>query len=488
MAVTIFRYCKRCAGRLAVDQDSDVCSPCERARQSASRPPQKPAIFWERDDLRKALATHHFGKLVNAYRLAHQPPLKQTQVGLWLDMTQGQVSRLERGKAPSDLVKLARWAVALRVPADMLWFPIPKPEGESDSPDRAVSLALKPSVEGDDVHRRDLLKLAGAAAAATVGANLLRDSPWQRLTDSVSGNRPADPTTVRMMEDRTAEFFRTEETVPARQLYASIRSHLTELEALIESTRNEALQRRLMVAAGETQALAGWTLFDLQRPKAAIRAWQVAHKLADEAGDGPLAACVLGYWSYLLSADDEPEKAVRMLEDAASYVRGSAPATQAWIAGRQAEEYSAVGDANSALHALDRAMTVFDYANPRTERAWTPFFTASRLGSLTVSTYGRLDYWETDDAAASLLSSLAPTENKVRALVLADLATTAVQRGDLDRVGSLARQSAPLAVRTEASLAVNKLWDVVEKLPSEGREARSISDWLTGELVSGGSA
>ena len=107
---------------------------------------------------------------------------------------------------------------------------------------------------------------------------------------------------------------------------------------------------------------------------------------------------------------------------------------------------------------------------------------------MTVSTYGKLDYRETDEAAKSLLSSLSPTENKVRALVLADLAATAVSRGDIDRTASLVVESAPLAVRTEASLAVDRLWGVVEAIPDEpsGQPAR-IREWLTDALTSGSS-
>ena len=233
------------------------------------------------------------------------------------------------------------------------------------------------------MRRRDLIKIAGAAAA-TASVGLLRDTPWQRLTESIGGERAADGTIVGMMEDRTADFFRTEETQPARQLFASLQSHRHALRTLIESTSNESLQKRLIATAGEAEALIGWVLFDLQRPRSAEQAWQNAVEMANEVGDGPLAACVMGYWSCLLSSRGNTQDAVRMLEQANNHVRGSAATTQAWIAGRQAEEYSALGDESNALHSLDRAMTVFDYANPRTERVWTSFFTASRLGSLSL--------------------------------------------------------------------------------------------------------
>jgi hypothetical protein len=192
---------------------------------------------------------------------------------------------------------------------------------------------------------------------------------------------------------------------------------------------------------------------------------------------------VLGYWSYLLSNQDDPIGALHLLTDAASQVRGSAAATQSWIAARQAEELAALHNGEDVLHALNRAITVFDYASPRTERVWTALFSASRLGSMTVSAYSRIDHPETDVMARSLLASLSPTENKVRAVVLAELASSAAAHDDFDRAGSLANDAAPLAVRTEISLATDRLWALVDALPQQaGGSITATRQWLIDQL------
>lgn len=452
------RYCDRCGTRLAHDQRGTRCSPCSKS-VVVLRPEPQPAEFWEQPDVREALSSRHFGRVLRAYRRALGSSVTQTTLGTWLGLTQARISQMERAKEPpSDLRKLQQWAKVLHIPAAVLWFEVEQKSDEYGSGETAVNLG--------DVDRRDVLKLAGAATV--LGASVLQDAPWQRLADALDGRRAADGTTVRMIESRTATFFRTEETSPARQLVQSLMQHRAELAAIIDTTANESLRRRLVTAIGETEALAGWTLFDLGRHRDALRLYQSALENAKEAGDGPLAACVLTYWSYLVSNQGNTAEAINKLNDAAERVRGSAPATQAWVLGRLAEEYAQGGDTR-ALRALDRAMSVFDYASPETERPWTAFFTPSRLGSLAVSAYGRLEHRETDDAAASLLGSLSPTENKVRALVLADLAASAARSGDIDRVDDLSKQSAPLAVRTEASLALDRLWEVVELLPAQGR-------------------
>jgi tetratricopeptide (TPR) repeat protein len=411
--------------------------------------------------VREALATRHFGRFVAAYRHAFDPPITQARVGLWLKLSQAQVSRMEVAKtAPSDLNKLQRWAAALAVPRDLLWFAPTHASEESGSGREVANL--------EDVRRRSFLKGTGAVIA--VGSGLV-DSPWQRVAETLAGRRPADPTTVTLMENKTAAFFRSEETQPARELMISLRAHRGEIIQLIRDTGDEHLRQRLLTSAGETAALEGWTLFDLNRPQAAIRLYEKSLENARAAGDRALEACVLGYWSYLLSSRDDNAEAVRMLTEASGLVRGAAAATQAWVSARRAEEQAALGDATSALRSLDSAVTVFDYANPMTERPWTSFFTASRLGGLAVSTYGRMNHPETDEAARVLLNSLMPTENKVKALVLADLATSAGRVADFDRVEMLANQAAPLAVRTEASLAIDRLWEVVELLPDDPRNA-----------------
>ncbi|MGW3472122.1 hypothetical protein ACWDKQ_27485 [Saccharopolyspora sp. NPDC000995] len=326
------------------------------------------------------------------------------------------------------------------------------------------------------MHRRDVLKLAGAAA-------IMSAAPWQRLADTIEHGRAPDSSAISLVEDRTTEFFHLEETTPSRTILASLTEHGATLRRLLEATSREQDRRRLLSAAGETEALAGWLAFDLSRPREAVSRYRRALELADEAGDGPLTACTLNYWSYLLASQDKSAEAVQLLGEAGEYVRGSAATTQAWVAARQAEEAARIGDGETAERALERAFTAFDYARPHHERSWTSFFGASRLGSLAVSSYGRLGHRETDSLAGLLLSALSPTETKVRALVVADLALSAATRSDVDRADELATEALPLAVRTEASLAQDRLWELTEVLPQDS--GRGTAEALRQRVTSG---
>ena len=489
--------CRTCGCQLARDHRGDECTPCARrraAQRTSGGVPPVPEGFWDREDVRAALTEQHFGKIVRLYRTAFAPAVNQAEMAAWLGVGQSQVSRIETGRAPTDLAKLARWARVLRVPQGLLWFRVPDARDASPpggpvrslaaSAPRGASAEETGADEGgadeggeDDVRRRDVLKIAGAAA---VGA------PWRRLADAVERERPPDAALLGTVQDRTTEFFRLEETAPARTILDSLTEHGGAVQRLLRVTSVEQDRRQLLSAAGETEALAGWMAFDLSRPREAQSRFRRALRMAEEAGDGPLTACALNYWSYLLASQDRSREAVELLDRAGERVRGSAPATQAWVAGRQAEEAARLGDADTAERALARAFTAYDYARPHHERSWTGFFGPSRLGGLAVSAYGRLGHRETDGLAESLLGSLSPTDTKVRALVIADLALTAAVAGEVDRAGELADRALPLAVRTEASLALDRLWELTEALPQDRGSAGDLRQRVRSGLLGGG--
>lgn len=232
--------------------------PRGSAAVDATGVPVHPADFWEQPQLRAAAQERHFGRFLRAYRVVQTPLVQQTQLAGWLGITQGQLSRIERAVAPvRDLVKLDQWARVLHVPAHLLWFEVSSDPSETSaaSPGRVTLAGGADQGEDDDVRRRDLLKAAGVAAAASGG--LLAETPWQRLMDSINKGRPVDTATIQIMQDRTADLFDTEYTVPARHVLDSLIKHHTTLTTLLGNARTDATREPLVTLLGETEVLIG---------------------------------------------------------------------------------------------------------------------------------------------------------------------------------------------------------------------------------------
>src|SRR2546421_9524707 len=122
-------YFCSCGTRLASDNRTGRCGACRRKdRERLLRPPVVSDSFWDHGELRAALASRHFGRVLRAYR-AHPfhgiRPLAQDVIARWLAITQSQLSRVENGAPIRDLDRLIAWAGLLGVPEHLLWFRLP---------------------------------------------------------------------------------------------------------------------------------------------------------------------------------------------------------------------------------------------------------------------------------------------------------------------------------------------------------------------------
>ncbi|WP_245572461.1 helix-turn-helix domain-containing protein [Actinokineospora enzanensis] len=242
------RVCADCSARLAVDNGSALCGPCSRGAGA----PEKPAEFWRRPGMRAALRSRHFGQVVNAYRLEHRPALTQAQMGRWLDLTQGQVSRLERAGDPArDLRKLESWARALRIPAAHLWF-------RFDAPD-----------------------------ACTPWDELVR-----RLGRSDVGARTVEQLQI-VTEDLCCEYAWREPT----QLKADARRCLRGISNLLAGACTLGEHRELLVVAGWLLLLTGCVEYDIGNHRQAELDRAAAFWLGEETGHGEIVA-----WAFEMSA------------------------------------------------------------------------------------------------------------------------------------------------------------------------------------------
>ncbi|MEU6539432.1 helix-turn-helix domain-containing protein [Streptomyces sp. NPDC047000] len=337
---------------------------------------------------------------------------------------------------------------------------------------RLASMAtlLEDDQEVLPVERREFLGVSALAAGAVI-------EPWGRLTAAVTGPRVGSEMTSQLV-DTTADMFVRGRHLPAQLLAERLAGHLETLTALIP--RAGAHRTALLVAAGETAALAGWAAYDTGNVKTALHYYKAAALAGREAGHPPVMALTMGYASYATDAG----KAREMLAAAQSHVRGPGYATaRTWLAGREAEEAAAVGDREGALRSLDRANTAYDYADPDAEQAWVRFCRRPRLDSLMVSTYARLCHPDLERAAQDSLDHLGDDTSMTAVAVLSDAATGYVVSGEVDQGVEVGRRFVEAATANPTTIGRKRLAALSDLLPLQHSAARDLSEHIRASLA-----
>jgi transcriptional regulator with XRE-family HTH domain len=312
-----------------------------------------------------------------------------------------------------------------------------------------------------DVNRRDFLRTGSMAAGLLASGPLIGPEPWERLMQALGGAIRVDGQIVAELERRTAGLHQMEGQLPAHHLYSHVSDHLERISFLLRGGLQSELRRRLVVAAGETAALAGWLAWDARDRVRAMRFYDAASAAGREAIDPALVACVQGYLSYMASADGDRQRARALLDQGLESLQDQdCPLAEAWLAGRAAEEAAAVGQALEAFAALERMRSAARRSEQRHQRCWTRFLDAPRLGGFAVATYVRLGWADSARAAAAdVLRELSGVREwrKRQAVVLTDIASFHLGNGDLEEGLSLAEDALAAAVKTESSWGLQQV-------------------------------
>ncbi|MEV0726345.1 XRE family transcriptional regulator [Micromonospora purpureochromogenes] len=376
--------CPRCGGRLARDNDSGRCAPCQAAeRHRLSTPPTVPASFWEHEPIRRALAERHLGRVIRAYRfhLYHgRNPLPQTVVAGWLGITQAQLSRVENGPQLVHLDRLTHWAKVLHIPESQLWFALPG--APPVRPRRAVRSNDNPQANQDhpmatDEGRRALL--AGIAAVAA-GAGLLGNVALARP------RRIGSADVVRL--NAVLQLYRSVDyECGGGLLYREVDRFAQSVYALLDGSQSEALTPRLVASVAAVRQLAGWTALDAGLHSEAQRHFLAAERAALTAGDVLLAARVRYCQARQLQHQRHNRDALATLRLARTQLGSAAtPAVSAMLYGAEAASLAALGDRQGALSTLGRATGSFDRIVGDREPEWMGFYDRGEL----LAQYGRV--------------------------------------------------------------------------------------------------
>lgn len=430
------RGCRKCGTRLAADNRERTCSPCARrdvADHVAAR--VYPPDFWDRPGLKEALTARNFGGVLRAYRHAHTPVIKQAQLGLWFGLTQGQISRIERGQAfDYPIAKLSRWATVIGIPQHLLWFQI-----DSSSPNsyirpadsRGTHQIGEPS--GENVQRRQFLKVAGVGAVG-MGASLLGREPVARAAVPTRRSAAATPE-VALLREMTGAFRRVDNRYGGGHSRRAVSTSLkTVVEPMIKNSRAcSDVNAELFGAAAELHQLAGWMEYDTGHADAGAGHLRTALRLCRDAGDDALSAEMLAGMSHQAAFHRDPEAAVDSALAARQIARQiGIPLLQAEAAVMEAHGLALHADKQGSLAALRDAENLFGVGSGREIPEWLSYFDTAYLSAKFAHTFR--DLGEPQNAEEFARRSLEMSDGYERGRLF-NTALLASIVADLGRVG-----------------------------------------------------
>ncbi|GAA3854028.1 hypothetical protein GCM10022243_19500 [Saccharothrix violaceirubra] len=345
------RQCRDCGANLAADNRSRLCSACGRRDVQVDRAPEVPAKFWATPEFREAFASRHFGRIMKVYRHAHDPVITQSRLAGWLDLSQSHVSNLEsdHAVAPSDLVRLERWARALRVPQALLWF-----------------------------------RLSGSSSVAR-GKRQGRPFGWFAVSEPPTVmDRTVELADVDMLRAMTRMFRELDNRFGGGHARSTVGQYLVgEVVPMLRAGRfRDGVRRELFGAVAEMNHLAGWMAYDVGDASAGRKHLRVALRLSNEVGDDAHAAEMLAGLSHHAAFSRSPLVAVDLARGARdSAARTGIGVLQAEAAVMEAHGLALLRDAKGTLSALRDAETSFEGAEGESAPEWLRYFDAAYLAA-----------------------------------------------------------------------------------------------------------
>ena len=323
---------------------------------------------------------------------------------------------------------------------------------------------------GNDVERRDFLRVAGTAA---VGAFL----PWRAWPLPDGGLDLDDLVSI------TTRYCRLAPAVPSATLLEAVLARLRILTGLVGSARSEAARARVAAAVNQAAAFAGRLAFDLGDYAAFHRYYRLAVSYAERAGDDALASYTLGSMSYWSVMGGDGEQALTAIEQAKSLLpKQVPPVVESWFAVFEASTQSKAGDTSAAMAALGRAEEAL--GKDQEPWAWTvPLdfgrltrhrgLCATRLGLPAVSI----------PALRQGLDELGPHQIKWRALALSDLAKSHVLTGEIEEACGAAGEAFDSGIQLQSDRVLKRVAQIRREL-GPWKDTKSVRD-LEGRMVGG---
>ncbi|WP_433578561.1 helix-turn-helix domain-containing protein [Nocardia brasiliensis] len=410
------------------------------------------------DQMRDALATWHMGRVIFAYRTHpfHSRPLPQEQVANWLELTQAQLSRIEKGAAPEQLSKLIRWAEVLGIPGTVLWFRLP---GNVTQP-----LPASAGTAGSGEHA---LQLARWLAADGTGP-----LPLIEATDELERVSGALDNAHRYFDGSIVDFFREQlvrckaddgrrgpaEALPLMlALLGAIKRHSKDVQPEV--------RRSLLAVGADGAEFAGWLYRDLYDPLTATFLYDRAMEWAQAAGSLPLQGYVLLKKSQM-AYESKDAGTVLSLAQAARHGPWQLPARiQAEVVQQEALGLAMIGEPVKAVEQhLGEAQQLLTQADADDDGLFGTYFNEGTLQLRSAACYTEAGKPQT---AAQLFGKVLAADTLSRrdgGFFSARQANAFALSGEPDEAAAVATKAVGIARETRSERTMNVIVEVVRAL------------------------
>ncbi|QFY07949.1 helix-turn-helix domain-containing protein [Nonomuraea phyllanthi] len=335
----------------------------------------------------------------------------------------------------------------------------------------------QPAGEGDDMYRRELLRLLSVA-----GTLMVLSSPANAdVQDWAGQSDEADDIEQHvLLSTHLWQVFALSKS--KRLVYPLVHDQLKLLVKHMNQVHSARARHQLCIVACDLFQLAGEICFDSNRYTDAAYCYTMAVNAGREARCYDRWACALTRQAFVNLYDHEYPYATAVLSVAARIAKqgDSQLLTRHWVAAVQAEAYAGECDRTACERALGLADDVLDLPGFVSPGGWLRF-DGSRMADQRGTCY--LTLGRTDLAEASLLAALSQaTSLRRRGSLLTDLAAIGLQRRDLDRFLHYAGDAVDLAEQTQSAGYVGRKLHGVQKqlqpLLSDSRVAQ-LNDRIT---------
>lgn len=389
--------CHRCDALLARDNRGNLCGPCDVQSITRSMAPLPPPGLWDRADIRDAIRDRHIGRLFRALRKAHTPPIPQETLAEWVQLTQGQVSILERARKPvTDIERLERWCDALNVPKELRWF------------------------------RGPATPLPGHSSSAV-------DDGIPRLHRALRNPSSVDLVTVAHLRQRVQDLDQRYDHVPSTTLLADAGQALGHVDILAAHASGR-IAKDLRLVKAEAATLMGQLTWDASQRKdhrTPIVYLDQAIAAARDIGDPSARGYALLRKAYVaLYGERSPRAGLSLTEQTSETVNGISDVLSGLADLHAAEAHAMLGDTHACEKALSQADTHFGQIVPSDIAAH--LYSPHQFDRLAGSCYLFLgDHRRAEHILTRATRSLR-SPSKSGALVLANLSLSHLHQGNLE--------------------------------------------------------